>query len=638
MAFFPAAVPTAADLLVALNNTRVLLDVAAGIGDTTITVDDASPLGSSGYLTFNDDEDNPETIAYTGKAGNDLTGVTRGADGTTAAAHVADGTVGLEVRWNARYHNILTEEIVAIADNIRDRFGLNTDVVIPAGVNFTLQKTTSQIVLGTTNTTTINATAPAASRVYTIPDAGGAASFVLTGGTQTLSGATTFSAGVTIAATTNQIVLGTTNTTTITAPAPAAGRVYTIPDAGGAASFVLNVGASTISGAKTFASSALLLQEAAGSDVVTVAVAALATGRTYTVPDAGGAADFLMSAGAQTITGTKTFSGATIAMGSNKITGLANGTVSGDAIHFGQYQDRAVNIIDNGGFEVWQRGTSFSAPANSSYTADRWQISTTENTNVTVTKETTTIDAVGLASMKVVVSSVGASKVWYVYNTVENYADYRGKSVSFSVRVNTAVASAIKIAVADNTSVIASSSYHTGGGGWETLTVTAAVGAAVTQLYVLVGMINAGDKKNGTFYWDSSMLAQGSEPVAFVPINTELEWSRCQRFYTRLGSFSVDEMLVNGMCYTTTNFQAVWTYPVEMRTTPTVTVVGTLSEFKIYNSAATGLAATAVSGGGSGNRRSCNVAGTVASGLIAGNASQMYSHAVGSYIEASADF
>lgn len=43
-----------------------------------------------------------------------------------------------------------------------------------------LTNTTNQLVLGTTNTTTISATAPSASRTYTLPDTGGSATFVLT--------------------------------------------------------------------------------------------------------------------------------------------------------------------------------------------------------------------------------------------------------------------------------------------------------------------------------------------------------------------------------------------------------------------------------------------------------------------------
>jgi hypothetical protein len=61
-----------------------------------------------------------------------------------------------------------------------------------------------------------------------------------------------------ILATTNQLVLGTTNTTTISATAPASSAVYTIPDVGTTADFVLTAGAQTIGGAKTFSSTLFL--------------------------------------------------------------------------------------------------------------------------------------------------------------------------------------------------------------------------------------------------------------------------------------------------------------------------------------------------------------------------------------------
>ncbi len=137
MAFFPTSIPSALDLLTALNNTKVILAVDVGIADTTITVDDASPLSTSGYLTFDDDPDNPETISYTGKSGNDLTGVTRGVDGTAAGTHTANGTTALDARFNAKYHNILVDEIRAALTNIVARLGLNTAIVIPTGIAFT---------------------------------------------------------------------------------------------------------------------------------------------------------------------------------------------------------------------------------------------------------------------------------------------------------------------------------------------------------------------------------------------------------------------------------------------------------------------------------------------------------------------
>ncbi len=60
--------------------------------------------------------------------------------------------------------------------------------------------TSNQIVLGTTNTATISSTAPSASRVYTIPDPGASASFVMTQGAQTIVGALTLTAAPVLSA------------------------------------------------------------------------------------------------------------------------------------------------------------------------------------------------------------------------------------------------------------------------------------------------------------------------------------------------------------------------------------------------------------------------------------------------------
>jgi uncharacterized protein (UPF0218 family) len=199
----------------------------------------------------------------------------------------------------------------------------------PTFASLTLTSTTNQLILGTTNTVTINSTAPTASRVYTIPDTAANANFELTelaqtiNGNKSLSGTTNLSgltastvlsldssknivsntltngqlligstganpvvasltgttnqitvtngagtitlslpqsinstatptfASMTLSATTNQLVLGTTNTTTINSTAPAASRVYTIPDTAANANFVMTELAQTINGNKT---------------------------------------------------------------------------------------------------------------------------------------------------------------------------------------------------------------------------------------------------------------------------------------------------------------------------------------------------------------------------------------------------
>lgn len=82
--------------------------------------------------------------------------------------------------------------------------GLNVVSTFPLNI----AKTTNQIVLGTTLTTTISATAPASSSIYTIPDVGTSANFVLSAGSQTIGGAKTFSAA-------SVFSLGLTSTTSI---------------------------------------------------------------------------------------------------------------------------------------------------------------------------------------------------------------------------------------------------------------------------------------------------------------------------------------------------------------------------------------------------------------------------------------
>src|SRR5258708_1154287 len=108
-----------------------------------------------------------------------------------------------------------------------------------------LRNVTNQIILGNPyflgNMSTITAPLPASSRTYTIPDAGSSCNFLMSAGSQTFTGATTFSQPISVTPTTNQVVLGTTNTTTLSAIAPSASRTYNIIDVAGNSEFVMGV-------------------------------------------------------------------------------------------------------------------------------------------------------------------------------------------------------------------------------------------------------------------------------------------------------------------------------------------------------------------------------------------------------------
>lgn len=92
---------------------------------------------------------------------------------------------------------------------------------------------------------------------------------------QSLAGAKTFLDQVKIDEASNQLVLGTTTTTTVTAPNPTVSRTVTIPDAGANSSVVLTESNQIINGTKTFSSTVLTnggidVTATVGTDTLTI--------------------------------------------------------------------------------------------------------------------------------------------------------------------------------------------------------------------------------------------------------------------------------------------------------------------------------------------------------------------------------
>jgi hypothetical protein len=264
MANFPTSVSTNANLYIAITGLQTTLAVAVGTGDATLTLASTSGFPSTGMVTV----DNTEVVAYTGVSGADLTGCTRGADGTTAVSHAIGVTVGLTVA--AAHHNLLKDEVIAI------------ETALGAGY---------------VNPTFGNLTA-ASSKV------------AVTGGTGAVKGSGT------------TVDLGTVSLddlSNVTVPSPTTNDILSwngsawvnIANAAGITQLTSDVTAGPGSG-----SQAATVVNVGGQSAANVAGAV--TTANNALPKAGG-----------------TMSGA-IAMGTNKITGLGNGTASTDAAAFGQ--------------------------------------------------------------------------------------------------------------------------------------------------------------------------------------------------------------------------------------------------------------------------------------------------------------
>lgn len=257
---WPSAISTAANLYTAVNLLTTTLSISmTSSTPSVITVASTTGFPTAGAVTIDN-----EVIFYTGVSGSTLTGLTRGADGTTAASHNSGVPVGATVIAN--HINALTAEVIAIETDLNARFGFgSTAITVPSGVSFNLKATSNQLVAGTTNTTTMSFTAPSSSRTVTVPDPGADAFFVMTQLAQTIAGVKTFSSNPIMSGLTASCVVVTasdkslgSSATTVTEVGYVSGvtsAIQTQLNAKAAdASVVHTTGNETVAGIKSFSS------------------------------------------------------------------------------------------------------------------------------------------------------------------------------------------------------------------------------------------------------------------------------------------------------------------------------------------------------------------------------------------------
>lgn len=224
------------------------------------------------------------------------------------------------------------------------------------------------------------------------------------------------------------------------------------------------------------------------------------------------------------------------------------------------------NILDNGGFEIWQRGAG-PFTTNGSYTVDRWKM---YESGASLQVDRTVGDSNynhGEYDCRCTVSGATGTGYAMMAQMVENYKSYRGKTVSLSVKVYTTVADKVRVWLSDEI-INTFSDYHTGSG-WETLTVTKTVDDSLTDLQVWIGMYT-NDDTNGVFFIDNAMLVIGDEPVDYVPVMPAEEWERCQRYYHRITNMRLQGYAAGA------GQDCRWyiTLPASMASSPTYTVSG----------------------------------------------------------------
>jgi hypothetical protein len=241
------------------------------------------------------------------------------------------------------------------------------------------------------------------------------------------------------------------------------------------------------------------------------------------------------------------------------------------------------NLIINGAFDIWQRGTSFTA--SSSYTADRFVVDAG-----TVTRQAGTA---GLPyCLRIANSSINpAVRQGIELPVVGNAGEFIPGSTwtfSFYARTSTSVAANIGVYAAFATNIYNSAvevhnatNVGASSTNWtrysRTFTVSASPGGTNTAL-VLTAYLNSGAYA-GNFEITGIELEAGTVATAFRRNSPSIqaELAACQRYYYRVvDSSNVFGTVGFGWSTTTTAAQILTPFPVSMRRSPSSVEFGNL--------------------------------------------------------------
>jgi len=356
--------------------------------------------------------------------------------------------------------------------------------------------------------------------------------------------------------------------------------------------------------------------------------------------------DLLAATGASTV--------ANLGVGADGSTLVANSSASTGVSWAGPSVAAGKNAIINGDFSIWQRGTSFT-PSTHQYTADRWNIGRSTG-GFSVTQQSSGLTGFLYAARVQRVSSNADTSIIYAIHDVESANSYRfaGQNVvlsfwaragaNFSASSNTFTAQIFTGTGVDGSlwggytgiSNIATSSV-TLTTSWQRFTVTATAASNIAQIGLQLSYTPTGTANtNDYFELAGVQLETGSVATAFSRAGGTLqgELSAAQRYYFREGYVGTGyEPFAAGLCFSSTQALIASRLPFQMRVTPAVAYSSTVGNFSVRTASNSIIPLTAIA---QDSASPWNVFHkiTVASGLVAGNATLMNVGASGPcYIE-----
>lgn len=318
------------------------------------------------------------------------------------------------------------------------------------------------------------------------------------------------------------------------------------------------------------------------------------------------------------------------------------------------------NPFTNSAFDIWQRGTSFTA-GNYIYTADRWTFQRQAgSTGGTISRQTTS-DTTNLPNIQYCArvqrdSGNTSTSFLQLINSMEtaNCIPFAGKTVTFSfyarAGANYSATSNLLTATLEtgtgtdqnrasvsytgsNTSITSNVTLTTT---WQRFTLSGTIPTTATEFCAFFRFTPTGTAgANDYFEITGVSVDLGSSTAATLPTfsrnseSIQAELAACQRYLPAIAASNGE--IYTGQCYSTTAALIPVVFPVTARVAPTGITVNSAGNFRLRSAVATKLTTTAINFS-TGTVQGATIEGIVAAGLVAGNATNLFNESSGTIL------
>jgi hypothetical protein len=366
-----------------------------------------------------------------------------------------------------------------------------------------------------------------------------------------------------------------------------------------------------------------------------------------TTDDANAIQNSIVDAKGDLISATANDTPARLAVGANGETLVADSSTSTGLRYQSGYNG---NAIINGGFDIWQRGTSQSLNNGAyQYLADRFYASINLNCTNTLSQSTDTPSGFNYSLKWQRAAGVTTTASVFIYSALENFDSTRFAGQSFTLSFYAKKGANYS---GSSTSVFLYSGTGTNQGGdpgtwtgsastsaafttttsWQRFTLTGTLASTIKQLAIhITGNTSGTAGADDSLFFTGFQLELGSVATSFKRAGGTIqgELAACQRYLPAIAATNGE--LFAGQAYASTTAIVPFIFPVTPRVPPTGITVNSAGNFRLRNNIASKLTVTFMNFSTASNN-SCTLDIGVASGLAAGNASLLFNETGGTIL------